>query len=396
MADEMRDEGGRLRPVVRPQGRDREREREGSGLADRFDVEPRRQEAVAKERRGDAKTLDGAPLHRLEASPDEAFQRVERLAAEHHQLHEVGRIGPLVERDELVAHLAAVAVGEGRRRPHVEPSEGMARVEGLFPRREAPELVAPAPRHELGLNDPALARDVRAVESGADEERGEAVEGALEVRRVDFEEVARVRERGPRVAEAPVLGDESVVLARVGILPGAEEEHVLEEVRHPGPPVRIVGASHVHVEHRRRLVGARVGDDEGLESVRERDRAVVPGVAGAALDLDAGAKGGRRRGRERERGADPAEQQQRERRAAKRDHGSGPGRRRRIGGAPPGRRPRTRVGTPGRACRGHHVSSFRKGRRRPGAPHSVRPRCGSSDGTPPGPDGGTRRATPAP
>ena len=395
VADEMRDEGGRLRPVVGPQRRDRERERDRAGFANRLDVEPRGQEAFAKERGGDAKALDGASFHRREAGPDEAFQHVERLAAEHHELHQVGGVGPLVERDQLVPDRDAVAIGEGRGRPHVEPREGMPRVERLFPRREAPHLVAPASRHVLGLNDAALARDVLAVESGADEELGEAVERALEVRRVHFEEVARVRERRARVAEAAVLGDEAVVLARVGILPGAEEQHVLEEVRHSGTPVRIVGASHVHVEGGRRLVGARVGDDEGLEPVLESDRAIAPRVGGAPLDLDAGA--GAERGHRRERAA-AKQRQQRERRArdaAKRDHGSGPGRRRKKGGAPPARRPRMRDGTPARARRTLHVSRFRKGRRFAGTPSSLA-RCGSSGGTPPEPGGGTHRAIPAP
>ena len=298
VADEMRDEGERLGPVVRPEGRDREREGESPGLADRDDVEPRRKEALPKERGVDVKTFHGPPLHRLEPGPDVALEIFERLAAEDHELHQVGGIGALVEVAHLVAEVDAGALGERLLGPDVESSEGMPWVEGLLPRREAPQVVAPAPRHELGVDDPALTREVPAVEPRGNEELGEAVERAFKVRGVDLEEVGRVRERGPRVAEASVFGDEPVVLARVRILPGAEEEHVLEEVRHAGALLGIVGAPHVDIERGRRLVGAGVGDQEGLESVSEGERAVVPGVGGASLDLEREGECGRGSGEE--------------------------------------------------------------------------------------------------
>ena len=81
---------------------------------------------------------------------------------------------------------------------------------------------------------------------------------------------------------------------------------MLEEVRHAGAPLGIVGAPHVDVERGRRLVGVGVGDDQGLESVLEGEREVIPGVGGAPLDLGAGTVSG----------AGAGEQQQRERRAS--------------------------------------------------------------------------------
>ena len=163
----------------------------------------------------------------------------------------------------------------------------MAGVEGLLPRGKAPEPIAAAPRDVLGVHDLALALDVLSVEPGGDEELGESVERAFQVRGVDVEEVARVGERGCGVAGAAVLGDKTVVLAGVRILLGAEKQHVLEKVREPRARIRIVGAPHVDVERCRGLVGAGVGDDERHEPVVEHDRAIVPGVGGAALDLGA-------------------------------------------------------------------------------------------------------------
>ena len=326
VTDEMRDESERLRPVVRPEGRDREREGEGADLPDRGDVEASRKEAFAKERGVDAKTLHRAALHRREPGPDEPLQVVEGLAAEDHQLHQVGGVGVLVEVDELGPELAAGALGEGRLVPGVEPGEGMVRIEGLLPRREASQVVAAAARHVLGVDDPPLAREVFAVEARVDEELGEPVERAFEMRRVDFEEVGRVREAGAGVAEPAVLGEEAVVLLRFGILLGSEKQQVLEEVRKPRARFRVVRAPHVHVERRRRPVGVRVGDDEGLESVAERDRAIAPRVGGASLDLDPAPAP------ERRRGAGEEQREGRPRENTERGRGSETGQRRTPGG----------------------------------------------------------------
>ena len=293
-------------------GNERERVRESriGAMSSRAGRRPSRKSGAVG-----AKTLHRAPRHRPEPGPDEAFELVERLAAENRELHQVRGIGALPEVDHLLPEFAPGPVRERLLGPDMEPREGMPRVEGLLPRREASQVVATAPRHVLRVDDPALAREVLAVEPGGNEELGEPVERAVEVRGVDLEEVRGVRERGARVAEAPVSGDEPVVLARVRVLSGAEEEQVLEEVRHSRAPLGVVGAPHVDVERGRRLVGARIGDDQGLESVLEGEYAVAPGVGGAALDLDSAA----------ERGRGAGEQQQRERRASEkteRDRGS--------------------------------------------------------------------------
>ena len=286
VAEEVRDERERASPVVRPQRRDREREGDGPHLAHRLDVEPRGQAAVRVERNGDAWPLDVATRHLRKSLPHHAFEHCERLVADHHELHQVRRIVALVEGDQLVADVGTRAIREGLRIPHQEPREGMARVEGLPPGGEASKPIIAQPRHVLGVHDLAFALDVLPVEPRGDEELGEAVERAFEMGGVDVEEVARVGEGRSGVARAAVLGDETAVLARVRILPGTEKEHVLEKVRESRALVRIVGAAHVDVERGRRLVGVRIGHDQGFESVVEHERAVGPGIGGTALDLD--------------------------------------------------------------------------------------------------------------
>ena len=294
--EEVRGERERLRPEVRAQRRDREREQDGAALADRLHVEPRRQGPFPVERHGDAPALDAAARHRREPRPHPGFQRVQGLAAEDRELHQVRGVAALVEADQLVADPGAGAVRERLRVPDRKARERVAGVEGLLPRGRVPALVAAAPGDVFGVHDPALALDVLGVEPGRYEEPGEAVERAVEMGGVDLEEIGGVVERGRGVAGAAVLVDEAVVSAGVRVLVGAQEQHVLEEVGEARAIGRIVGGSHVDVERRRGLVGVRIGDEERFEPVAEGDRPVVAGVGRAALDLPGVRRGGEQRG----------------------------------------------------------------------------------------------------
>ena len=308
VSEEMRGERERLRPVVRAQRRDREREQDRAALADRLDVESRRQGPFPVERHGDAPALDVAARHRREPHPRPVFQHVQRLAAEDRELHQVRGVVVLVEADQLVAEVGAGAVRERLRVPDGKARERVAGVEGLPPRGRVPALVAAAPGDVFRVHDLALALDVLAVEPGRYEEPGEAVERAVEMGGVDLEEIDGVVERGRGVAGAAVLVDEAMVLAGVRVLVGAEKQHVLKEVREARAIVRVAGAPHVDVERRRCLVGVRVGDEERFEPVVEGDRAVVAGVGGAAFDLlGAHRRGGEQRDARRREEAAPAE-----------------------------------------------------------------------------------------
>ena len=196
------------------------------------------------------------------------------------------RVAAFVEGDQRVADVGARAVRERLRVAGQEPRERMSGIEGLPPRGQAAEPVVAAARDELGVHHLALALDVLAVEARGDEELGEPVERAFEVRGVDVEEKVRVSKRRGGVAGAAVLGEKAVMFAGVRILPGAEKQHVFEKVREARAIVRVVAAAHVDVDCRRRLVGVRIGDHQRLQSVVQHDGPVVPGIGGAAFDLD--------------------------------------------------------------------------------------------------------------
>ena len=170
----------------------------------------------------------------------------------------------------------------------------MVRVNGLLPRGVVPVPVTAAPRDELGMHDMALAVDVRGIESGGYEELGEPVERILEVGGLDVEEVPGVREGRGGVGGAAVLGDEPPVLVGIGVFLGTQKQDVLEKVCESRTVVGIARVPYVHVESGRGLVGIRVGDHKRLHPVVERERAVVPRVGGAALDLGAGYRSGDR------------------------------------------------------------------------------------------------------
>ena len=194
VAEEVRDEREGVRPVVRAQRRDRERERDGADLANRFDVEPRGQKPLPVERRGDARWLEVAPRYRSEARPHPVFQHIERLAADDYELHQARRVAALVECDQLVPDIGAGPIRKRLRITDQEPRKGVTRVEGLPPGGKAAKPVAAPPRDVLRVHDLTLALDVFAVEPRGDEELGEAVERAFEVRGVDIEEIGGMGE----------------------------------------------------------------------------------------------------------------------------------------------------------------------------------------------------------
>ena len=287
VAEEVGDEVEWVRPVVRAHRGKRERERKSAEFPDRLDLEPRGQQIFRVERRVDPRRIVVAAGHRGEPRPDPALQHLERLAADHDELHQVRRVGARMKVDQIVADIGAGTVGQRLGVPRQEFRERMAGVERLTPRRETAEPVAAAARDVLRVHHLTLAPDVLGVEPGRDEELGEAVERTFEVLGVDVEEVAGVGERGGGVAGTAVLGEESTVLAGIRVLLRTEKQHVLQEVCEPRTVLRIAAAAHVDIQRGRPLVGIGVGDDERLEPVVEHECPVVPGIGGTALDLDA-------------------------------------------------------------------------------------------------------------
>ena len=120
-----------------------------------------------------------------------------------------------------------------------------------------------------------LALDARRREERVDKELGIPVQGALEGVSVDGEEVARLLVAREGVGLPRVGGEEGLELALLRKLFGAQEQHVLAEVRKSRDVFRVRKVPDSHVERRGRLVRLGVASQEHTEAVGERHGAVA-------------------------------------------------------------------------------------------------------------------------
>ncbi|MEZ4238095.1 MAG: hypothetical protein R3F59_18500 [Myxococcota bacterium] len=168
--------------------------------------------------------------HARQPVGDHRLQRVEGLAADHRDRHPVCAVRALVQPPQVVVDLVVAPIRERLEVPHRELA---LRVVGV--RRGLAHLPRPPPvvlllERVLAVDGVALALDVLRVELRRDEELGEAVERAGEGALLDLEEVGGGLAAGAGVGHPAVILDEPPVLLHVGVLVGAHEEHVLEEV----------------------------------------------------------------------------------------------------------------------------------------------------------------------
>ena len=78
-----------------------------------------------------------------------------------------------------------------------------------------------------------------------------------------------------------MLADELLVGVNGGILLGADEEHVFEEVRKPGVAFRFMEAAAGNDQGRGRFVGLGIGNQQDAQTIRQGDRSVAARIVRA-------------------------------------------------------------------------------------------------------------------
>ena len=201
-----------------------------------------------KQRRGDLLGLVIPVGNRAEQRHYQGLQLVQGLGAQHDQPHHVGGIIGLVEPDQFIAHRGVRPVGQGFQTADVELAVGVLRVHDLLDHVQAAAGVALQAHLVLGFHRVLFPVHVGGIEPGRDEELGETVQRFGQEGGVDVEEVVGIFKTGVGVAGTAVLGDIALVLGGIRVLVGAQEQHVLQEVRQPGATGRVVAAAHLHVQ----------------------------------------------------------------------------------------------------------------------------------------------------
>ena len=133
----------------------------------------------------------------------------------------------------------------------------------------------------FGMDGVFLPLHIVRVQSGRDEKLRKAVHGGLEMGRVDVEEVVGVVAGGVGVGAAAVGGYERLVAIDLRVFLGADEQHVLQEVRQPRPFGGFVERAAKDHQGGRRLVGVWIGSEQHPQAVVERQVPVRPVVIGA-------------------------------------------------------------------------------------------------------------------
>src|SRR5690606_12879568 len=112
-------------------------------------------------------------------------------------------------------------------------------------------------------------------EQGRDKKPGKAVQGRQQVIGVHIKEIVGLLQAGVGIEAAAVLRQKRLVLAGLGILVGAQKQHVLEKVSQAIPLGGVLETAHMDTQGGRRLVRLRVGYQQYLEAIGQGDKAVA-------------------------------------------------------------------------------------------------------------------------
>ncbi len=288
MAEQVGEEVGGLVTVVLERIRHREHEAHMAAVAHRLQLHMARQRRLVDQRLLDHRALQAAIGDIGEALGHHCFQLVQRLRTHQRQVHDVGVVVALVELDHPLAQgrLAGGRVGQGLTAAHREARGGVGGIEHLIEHVVLTAAIVADARHVFGVHDVALALQLIGVEQRREEELAEAIQSAGQRGGFDLEEVVGVLRCGEGVVAAAVTAQIALVGIGFGEGLGAEEQHVLEEVRQPGQIVRILGAAHADVHRGGGAVGRDVADQQCSQAVLERQHPVVAIVMGADVGLD--------------------------------------------------------------------------------------------------------------
>ena len=284
-----------------------ELELEAADLLDGLDLHHAEGGLAGEEGGFAARRRDGSAGDVGEERPGVALEFVKGGLAADGEGHPVGGVRGLVKG----ADLGGGGAGEGVLVAGGELALAAAGGVDLAEDGEEAAAVVLHVAHRLVVHGVDLAAGELSGEERRDEELGEAVEALGERLVADLKLVVRVVAGGVGVAVAPVRLHEVAVGVRLRVLRGAEEQHVLEEVRHPLARRRVVDLAHGHHQRGARLVELRVRDQEDLQAVGQDEAAELRLVRGGPQprrQLGEGRRGGAGQGQGGQQDQDGGEQ----------------------------------------------------------------------------------------
>ena len=288
MPDQVAQVGHRLDLVGPAVIRDRERQVQlaqgGLGL----DLDQHGQGAGREQGCRIVLALELCVRYRTEQGYHQRFQLIERLGAKHYQPHDIGRVMCLVEADEFIPDSGIGAVSQRFQRADRKLAVRVRGVHHRLQHIEAAARITLETHLEFSLHCILFTVHIGRVKPRGDEKLGETVKRLRQIGGIHVEKIIGVFKAGVGVAGAAMLGDVLLVLRRVGVFVSAQKQHVLQKVREATAALGIVTAAHADIQRRRRLDRLRVGDQQYLHLVGQRQQPVLVVIIGALYRLLAG------------------------------------------------------------------------------------------------------------
>mmetsp|Transcript_95600 Transcript_95600/g.267089 ORF Transcript_95600/g.267089 Transcript_95600/m.267089 type:complete len:301 (+) Transcript_95600:896-1798(+) len=209
--------------------------------------------------------------------------------ADDHKVEPRGAVVPAVEVLQRALEAPAVPLRLRLERLQVPGCELVHRVLGV---RSRPQQVPEPPLRVrlvllvLRVHRVDLLVDHLLLEGWRDEELGEYVQTFLDAVVINLVEVHRFLGRGVGVVLASVQGQRRREGLGVGVLLGAQEEHVLAEVRQALEGRRVLQRAGLHRHREARLLRLGVADDQHAQARIEGRVQVGPLVGQRLADLD--------------------------------------------------------------------------------------------------------------
>jgi len=222
--------------------------------------------------------------HLGKALLDCRLQLVKIFGAQHHQVHLVGAVILLVKVEQIVSHRPVLAVIQGGQVANRKLRKRMLGVGQFTQHIPLAARIILQFQTVFRLHRVAFAVDILRVKQRGDKKARKAVEGRHQVRGVDIEEIVGFLEAGVGIVHAAMFADKGLVLAGLGVLVSAQEQHVLEEVGQAFALRRIVKAADIDAEGGGGLVGIGIGNQQGAKTVAEHHIAILAIIVGAFVD----------------------------------------------------------------------------------------------------------------
>ena len=190
-----------------------------------------------------------------------------------------------VECQQVVADWVPRPVRQGVQIADCKTCHRMCRIQGLLQYRVQAASVIFQLAGVLRMDRVLFPFHIFRIEQGRHELLSKTIQRRFQIIGIHIKEIVGVVRRSEGIVAATVLVDERLIFAGLRILLRSQKQHVLKKMCQPLAPRRIILTAHRHIHGCRGLFSLRVGNQQYLKAVVQRQRTVGTLIVGACNDL---------------------------------------------------------------------------------------------------------------